>query len=92
MSHALPKSVDSKGRLTLGEKFANRVVLVRDISETEVLVELATVVPDRELWLHNNKAAMASVQRGLSEARQGKFAAKAPDIAKGRKLARKLKD
>ena len=45
------KTTDSKGRLTLGERFANRTVIVEEIDETEVRITLARVVPERELWL-----------------------------------------
>jgi hypothetical protein len=92
MASTSTKSADSKGRVTLGEKFANRTVVVRQLSETEVLVELATVIPDRELWLHKNEAAMTSVQRGLQQARDREFVNNPPDIDKDAKLARRLKD
>ena len=92
MSPALTKSTDSKGRVALGQRFANRVVLVKNVSETEVLIELATVVPDRELWLHKNKAAMASIQRGLRQAHERKLATHPPDLAKDAKLAKHLSD
>jgi hypothetical protein len=48
------KTTDSKGRLTLGERFANRTVIVEEIDETEVRITLARVVPEREMWLHGN--------------------------------------
>jgi hypothetical protein len=92
MSSALTKSTDAKGRVTLGQRFANRVVLVKNVSETEVLIELATVVPDRELWLHKNKAARISVQRGLRQARDKKFVTHPPDLVKDAKLAKRLSD
>jgi len=82
MSTSITKSADSKGRVTLGDKFANRTVLVRTVSETEVVVELATVVPDRELWLHKNKQALAEVERGLADAAAGRFAKSPPKIGK----------
>jgi hypothetical protein len=43
------KTTDSKGRLTLGERFAKRTVIVEEIDETGVRVTLARVVPEREL-------------------------------------------
>jgi hypothetical protein len=86
------KSTDNKGRVTLGEKFANRTVLVKELSDTEVLIELATVIPDRELWLHKNSDAIASVARGLQEARAGNFVDHPPDIAGDAKLVKRLMD
>ena len=82
------KTTDSKGRLTLGERFANRTVIVEEIDETEVRITLARVVPERELWLHENREAAAAVHRGLADARAGLADARAgrlttptPDLA-----------
>ena len=75
------KTTDSKGRLTLGERFANRTVIVEEIDETEVRITLARVVPERELWLHESREAAAAVQRGLADARAGRLTAPAPDLA-----------
>ena len=86
------KTTDSKGRLTLGEKFANRTVIVEEIDDTAVRVTLARVVPEREMWLHENRVATTAVSRGLAEARAGKFAAAAPDLVADATLAGKLQD
>jgi hypothetical protein len=45
---AWSRNVDAKGRLTLGEAFANRTVIVEEHGEGEVLVRLARVVPESE--------------------------------------------
>ena len=74
------KKTDSKGRLTLGERFANRTVIVEEIDETEVRISLARVVPEREMWLHDNRAASATVRRGLTDAKKGRLSI-APDLA-----------
>lgn len=88
----LTKNVDSKGRLTLGDSFANQTVLVEQHGEGEVLVKLARVIPAREAWLFDNAAALASVRRGLKEAAGGEFAKKAPDLAAAAALAEQLKE
>jgi hypothetical protein len=67
------KLVDLKGRLTLGPRFAGRMVIVREESESVVTVELARVIPEREAWLYENKQALASVRRGLAQAKEGKL-------------------
>ncbi len=82
----LTRTTDSKGRITLGEKFANRTVLVEEIDETEVRVTLARVVPEREAWLYDHPRALGQVRQGLQQARQGKLTA-GPNLAKARKLA-----
>lgn len=88
----LTKNVDAKGRLTLGDAFANHTVLVEQHGEGEVLVKLARVIPAREAWLYDNAEALASVRRGLKQAAQGKFAKNGPDLTRAAALAKQLKD
>jgi hypothetical protein len=88
----LAKNVDSKGRLTLGESFANRTVLVEAHGEGEVLVRLARVIPQREAWLYDNKGALAAVRRGLGQSSAGKFAKKPPNLKEAAALGEQLKD
>jgi len=85
------KNVDSKGRVTLGEKFANRTVIIDEVDDTEVRVTLARVVPEREAWLYDNDKALDLVRRGLDQARQGQFA-DAPDMDKARRIADRIPD
>jgi nucleoid-associated protein YgaU len=85
------KTTDSKGRLTLGERFANRTVIVEEIDDTEVRVTLARVVPEREMWLHDNGAASAAVRRGLAAAKAGHLTV-GPSLTADTGLADKLAD
>ena len=80
------KVADSKGRVTLGRRFANKTVILREVDETEVLVTLARVVPAREAWLFENPKALKLVAQGLKEAKARRFV-KGPDLAAGAKLA-----
>jgi hypothetical protein len=91
-STSATKNVDSKGRLTLGESFANRTVLVEDRGEGEVLIKLARVIPEREAWLYGSKEASASVRRGLNQAASGKFAKKRPNLEAAAALGELLQD
>jgi hypothetical protein len=86
------KTTDSKGRLTLGERFANRTVIVEEIDATAVRITLARVVPEREMWLHENRAASAAVSRGLADARAGNFQSVGPDLAADAAIADQLQD
>ena len=85
------KVADSKGRVTLGGKFANRTVLVEEVDETEVRVTLARVIPEREAWLWKNKKALAMVLAGIEGARKRRFAS-SPDLAAAARLAARIKD
>jgi hypothetical protein len=86
------KSTDSKGRVTLGGHFANRAVIVEHRSDDEVVVRLARVIPEREVWLYENPKALASVRRGLDQARKRKVAKNPPDLQAAAKLAGQLED
>ena len=91
-TQARHKSTDSKGRVTLGGHFANRAVIVEHRSDDEVVVRLARVIPEREVWLYENPKALASVRRGLDQARKGNVAKNPPDLKAVAKLAEQLED
>ena len=85
MSAVKHKKIDSKGRLLLGEEFANQNVLVELQIDGSLLLKPAAVVPIAEAWLYKNKEAYKSVQRGLEQASSAKFA-KDPRSARDAKL------
>jgi hypothetical protein len=85
------KTADSKGRISLGSRFANQTVIVEDVDATEVRITLAEIIPQREIWLHKNPKAKASVLRGLEQAKTGKTA-KSPDFNADARLAEQLDD
>jgi hypothetical protein len=76
----ITKLADSKGRIVLGSKFANKTVIVEEIDDLEVRIIAAAVVPERELWLHKNEKAMAMVQQGLVHARSRRFSKTPPNL------------
>lgn len=84
------KSTDSKGRVTLGGHFANRAVIVEHRSDDEVVIRLARVIPEREVWLYENPKALASVRRGLDQARKARVTKTPPDLKAAAKLAKQL--
>ena len=73
------KTIDAKGRLTLGRAFAGRTVEVEK-QDDALVVRFRRVVPDREAWLWENEAAKAAVDRGLQQARNGDLR-DGPDLA-----------
>ncbi len=86
------KTADSKGRISLGTRFANQTVIIEDVDATEVRVTLAQVIPQREAWLHKNPNAKASVMRGLKQAKAGKAAKCAPDLTQDAAIVEQLDD
>jgi hypothetical protein len=64
-------NIDNKGRVNLGPRFANRTVIVEEIDETSLRIKMVHI-PEREQWLYDNDKALASVHRGLNQARAGK--------------------
>ena len=86
------KTVDGKGRVTLGSRFANRTVIVEDVDSTEVRITLAEVIPQREVWLHKNDEAKASVLRGLEQAKAGERVDSPPDLKADAMIAEQLDD
>jgi hypothetical protein len=86
------KTVDSKGRVTLGQRFANRPVIIESISDTEVKISLARVIPEREMWLFQNPEAREMVFRGLEQAKARQFAESPPDLDADEEWVRELED
>ncbi len=74
------KTTDAKGRVTLGQRFANKTVIIRDVDATEILVTIARVIPEREAWLHENEVARGLVMTGLRQAAAGQFSDSPPDL------------
>ena len=86
------KTADSKGRISLGSRFANQTVIIEEVDATEIRVTLAQVIPQREIWLHKNSAAKDSVSRGLTQAKAGKVSKISPDLEHDALLAEQLDD
>jgi hypothetical protein len=73
------RTVDARSRLTLGPKYANRLVIVREHEDGAVEVIPAEAVPAHEVWLYKDPDALWAVRQGIEEARAGRFA-KAPNL------------
>ncbi len=64
---------DSKGRVTLSK--LTEGISSFNVSKDEhgrLLLEPMVEIPAREKWLYDNPAALASVQRGLADAKAGR--------------------
>jgi uncharacterized membrane protein (DUF4010 family) len=83
----MTKVLDSKGRLALGADMAGRTVLVQVLDNQDILITPAAVIPERELWLYRNEAALSIVQQGLQEARDSQRSPTPPDLTADSELA-----
>ena len=73
------KTVDDKGRITLGQAFANQTVVVDDSNPNELVIRKMVLIPAEEAWLYKNETAKKRLRKGLAEASEGDFA-EAPDV------------
>ena len=70
---------DSKGRITLGPKYAGALFL--EVEKNGVItLEKAVIIPERELWLHKNEDAKKSVLKGINQAKEGFLKLNAIDL------------
>lgn len=62
---------DERGRITLGRalKAKSYRVMVNDTGQ--ILLDPVATISERELWLWQNPAALASVQRGIEQSGAG---------------------
>ena len=87
----ITRTVDSRGRLTIGNDFARKTVIIKELPGRVLQIVLAEVVPAREAWLYKNPKAIKSVMEGLDQAKAGKFA-EPPDIQSDSELADMIED
>lgn len=65
--------MDSKGRISLGKLVGPQVTGFTAFKDNgKIVLEPMVDIPERELWLFNNRKAFESVKRGLNDATQGK--------------------
>ena len=87
---AVYKTIDDKGRVTLGRHFAGRMVEV-EADDDAVVLKFRRVVPEREAWLWENESAHTLVARGLAEA-QGGALSDGPDLGSSAAFADGIPD
>ena len=74
------KTLDSKGRVTLGSQFAGQTVVIDDSNPMCIVIKPVVMIPVAEAWLYKNKEALGLVRQGLDDARRGNFADESPDV------------
>ena len=86
------KTIDERGRLTLGREFAGCTVIIDDSDPKQIVVKPMKLVPAHEAWLYENQTALGLVRRGLAESRAGIVSENPPNIAADSALADMLED
>jgi hypothetical protein len=60
------RTTDAKGRLTLPKAFANATVVIEQLSETEIRIRKAKVIPEDELpFAEETRPALSDADRDL---------------------------
>jgi hypothetical protein len=69
--HRRTSNSDSKGRIVLGSRFANRTYRVQELPDGNILLEPIVMVHEREAWLYRNPEALATVLEGIEQSKRG---------------------
>ena len=62
---------DSKGRVVLGPRHANKMFRVSEQPDGNILLEPMVAIHEREAWLFQNPEALAMVRKGIQESLAG---------------------
>jgi hypothetical protein len=62
---------DSRGRFSIGAIAKSKTYRVQMNDAGQILLDPVVAVPERELWLWQNSAAISSVQYGIEQAGAG---------------------
>jgi hypothetical protein len=64
MSSAIPRFTDKKGRVILPARFANAAVLVEEVSENELRIRKAVILPEDEVpFTEESRSALSDEDR-----------------------------
>ncbi len=50
------KTIGSSGQISLGKEYAGRPVLIEEIEQGVWLIKTARIIPDSEMWMHEEPA------------------------------------
>lgn len=50
------KTIGTSGQISLGKEYAGRPVLVEELEEGVWLIKTARIIPDSEMWIHEEPA------------------------------------
>ncbi len=67
------RTVDGKGRVTLGPDFANQTVVIDDSNPDQLVIRKVVLIPAEEAWLYKNQVAIKGLRKGLQQAAKMRF-------------------
>lgn len=85
------KTIDSKGRVSLGTEFAGTQVIVEPVA-TGVNLKYVKAVPAHEAWIWENEAALKAVRAGIEQAASGDLSDGPKDFEGSLAFAQSLDD
>ena len=86
------KTADSRGRINLGREFANKTFFVTKSGASEIKLEVAAVIPERELWLYQNPEARKALFEAIERVKTGDFSESPPDLDEEEPWEKELED
>lgn len=74
------KSIDTKNRITIGEKIIKRISGQNKVSQFQIfigqdgdiLLRPLTAIPSREAWIYEKPELIGQIRQGLQDAKDGK--------------------
>jgi len=73
------RSIDSKNRITLGERVIKKISGQNRVNQFQVLIgqygdillRPLTTIPSREVWIYEKPELIGQIRKGLQEAKEG---------------------
>ena len=59
------KIIGASGQISLGKEYAGQPVLIEEVEKGVWLIKTATIIPDNELWLHE-EPAKSKIERAIA--------------------------
>lgn len=63
------KTIGASGQISIGKEYAGRHVLVEEIEKGVWLIKTASIIPDSEMWMHE-EPAKTKIDRALKWAEE----------------------
>ena len=76
----ITKTLDSKGRVTLGAQYAGQTVTIDDSDPRRIVIQPVVMIPAAEAWIYKNETALGRLREGLEQAQSGEFSDERPHI------------